>query len=310
MRPLLFLLLTGLLLPSLLQAATPRVLVSIKPIHSLTTAVMAGVATPQLLISGAGSPHGYALRPSEARLINEADMVIWVGEELESFLVRPLLNLPQETVSISLTAGLPQHLLPVRAGGTWEGHDHAHDDHEHSGEHHDDHAPKDPHLWTSPLVARDIVRLIADGLMAMDPAHADTYAGNAAELIARLEAFHLELRARLQPVADVPYIVFHDAYQYFERDFAVNAIGSVTVDAERAPGVKRVMEIRDKIRELDARAVFSEPQFQSRIVTTIIEGTGARTGILDPMGTDLPAGSETYFILVRQLADELLRVLR
>lgn len=319
-RSILLLLLAGMLIPSILWAASPpRVLVSIKPIHSLTTAIMADVGTPQLLITGGGSPHGYTLRPSEARLIADADLVIWIGQELESFLVRPLENLNRDDVSLSLLTELPQQVLPVRSGGTWEGHGHNlggeldHHDSHHDQDalgHHDDDAAKDPHIWTSPLVAKEIVILIADRLSAVDPSHADIYTSNATKLTAQLDQLFLELKAQLQPVASVPYVVFHDAYQYFERDFAVNAIGSVAIDAERAPGVRRVMEVRDKISELNARAVFSEPQFQSRIIATIIEGTGVKTGILDPMGAELAEGPDAYFELIRDMGSSLATALQ
>ena len=327
----------GLVLP--LQAhqhGAPSVVVSIKPIHSLTAVVMEGVGTPQLIIKGAGSPHGYSMRPSEARMLADADLVIWVGEGLETFLVRPLANLGQNAQQLTLADHLRSVMLPIREGGTWEGHghdshghdshghdshghdshghdSHGHDSHGHDSHGHDSHGHDhkdghhahgsyDYHIWTSPLVAKEMVKVIADTLAAVDPAHAAIYAANAATLTTRLDQLYHEVKDRLRSVASVPYIVFHDAYQYFERDFGLNAVGSVTIDTERTPGVRRVQEVRDKIVELDARAVFSEPQFQSRIVATVIEGTGATTGVIDPLGADLAEGPEAYFSLIRTMA--------
>lgn len=306
-RSVLFLLLLiGLALPlQAQQHQSPKVVVSIKPIHSLTAVIMAGVASPQLLIKGAGTPHGYSMRPSEARMLADADLVIWVGEDLETFLVRPLANLGGHAHQLELAHHLESKMLPIREGGTWEGHDaHGHDKHGHDQE------DLDYHLWTSPILAKDIVTLIAEQLMTVDPAHAATYAANAASLISQLDQLYHEVKNQLRPVTKVPYIVFHDAYQYFERDFGLNAVGSVTIDTERSPGVRRVQDVRDKITELNARAVFSEPQFQSRIVATVLEGTGAVDGVLDPLGADLAEGPDAYFQLIREMGSSILATLK
>lgn len=311
-RSVLFLLLLiGLALPlQAQQHQSPKVVVSIKPIHSLTAVIMAGVASPQLLIKGAGTPHGYSMRPSEARMLADADLVIWVGEDLETFLVRPLANLGGHAHQLELAHHLESKMLPIREGGTWEGHDaHGHDKHGHDKHGHDQ-EDLDYHLWTSPILAKDIVTLIAEQLMTVDPAHAATYAANAASLISQLDQLYHEVKNQLRPVTKVPYIVFHDAYQYFERDFGLNAVGSVTIDTERSPGVRRVQDVRDKITELNARAVFSEPQFQSRIVATVLEGTGAVAGVLDPLGADLAEGPDAYFQLIREMGSSILATLK
>ena len=319
---LLLLLLVGMALPlQAQQHQSPKVVVSIKPIHSLTAAVMAGVGSPQLLIKGAGSPHGYSMRPSEARMLADADLVIWVGEGLETFLARPLANLGGHAHQLELAHHLESKMLPIREGGTWEGHGHdkrEHDTHEHDTHGHDkhghnkhghDHEELDYHLWTSPILAKDIVTLIAEHLMTVDPAHAATYAANAASLITKLDQLYHEVKNQLHLVAKVPYIVFHDAYQYFERAFGLNAVGSVTIDTERSPGVRRVQEVRSKISEHGARAVFSEPQFQSRIVATVLEGTGAKAGVLDPLGANLAEGPQVYFALIREMGASILATL-
>lgn len=305
------LLLIGLALPlQAQQHQSPKVVVSIKPIHSLTAVIMAGVASPQLLIKGAGTPHGYSMRPSEARMLADADLVIWVGEDLETFLVRPLANLGGHAHQLELAHHLESKMLPIREGGTWEGHDaHGHDKHGHDKHGHDQ-EDLDYHLWTSPILAKDIVTLIAEQLMTVDPAHAATYAANVASLITKLDQLYHEVKNQLRPVTKVPYIVFHDAYQYFERDFGLNAVGSVTIDTERSPGVRRVQDVRDKITELNARAVFSEPQFQSRIVATVLEGTGAIDGVLDPLGAELAEGPDAYFQLIREMGSSILATLK
>ncbi|MBD1400298.1 zinc ABC transporter substrate-binding protein [Pelovirga terrestris] len=298
------------------QQAVPRVVVSIKPIHSLVAAVMEGVGEPQLLVKGAGSPHGYALRPSEAQMLAEAGLVVWVGEGLETFLQRPLATLGKSAQQLELADHLQDRMLPVRAGGPWEGHAHDHQGDDHKDAHHgDDHAHAslkslNHHIWTSPLVAKEIVHHVAVTLSNMDPSHQAQYQKNAAELQKKLELLYQEVRQQLAPVSSTPYIVFHDAYQYFERDFRLNAVGSVTIDTERSPGARRIKEVRGKITELGARAVFSEPQFQSRIVATVLEGTGAKAGVLDPLGAELAEGPEAYFSLIRTMATSILSTLR
>ena len=139
----------------------------------------------------------------------------------------------------------------------------------------------------------------------VDPANRGQYAANAAALVARIDALDAGLKAALAPVRDIPFVVFHDAYQYFETSYALRAVGSITVSAERTPGARRVKEIRDAIRNLGARCVFSEPQFPSAILGTLLEGTDTRTGTLDPLGAGLPAGPDAYFTLMRSLGSAL-----
>jgi len=167
-----------------------------------------------------------------------------------------------------------------------------------------------PHLWLSPKLAKQVVEVTATVLSEIDPPHQGAYRKNAERLFERLKQLDERLRAELAPVSEVPYLVFHDAYQYFEAVYHLNAVGSVTIDAERKPGIKRLLEMRDKIRRLNARCVFSEPQFEPKLVATIIEGTGARTGVLDPLGAKLSPGPESYFQLLDALADNLVRGLR
>ncbi|MBB4264854.1 zinc ABC transporter substrate-binding protein [Roseospira visakhapatnamensis] len=203
------------------------------------------------------------------------------------------------------------------------GHDHAatHDTHDHGhdhaathdDDHHHDHdheaAPPadraDPHLWLDPVNARVMVAAIADTLAEADPTHAETYRANAAATIARLDTLVADLSAELAPVADVPFVVFHDAYQYFEHRFGVRAVGSVVVSPETSPGAARLADIRDRLRDQGAVCVFAEPQFEPRLVRVVVEGTEARAGVLDPLGADLPAGPDFYERLIRGLADSL-----
>ena len=290
--------------------AAPTVVVSIKPLHSLVSSVMQGVGQPLLLVKGGGSPHGYVLRPSEAKSLAKAQLVVWVGHELESFLEKPLATLGRNALQLELAEQLEDHLLVKRQGDNWGKSAHVHGDHD--GEHHDDHGHQeehhqntDLHLWLDPILAQQIAQLTSDSLSKIDPAHRSQYQANAAELIKKLDQLHQKLSAQLSPVKDTPYIVFHAAYQYFEKTYGLNASGSITIDPTRKPGAKKVKEIRHKIEHLGAKCVFSEPQFESRLVSTVIEGTGAKTGVLDPLGSNLTAGPEAYFQLMTNLGDNL-----
>jgi zinc transport system substrate-binding protein len=300
--------------------AQPRVVASIKPLHALVAGVMAGVGQPALLVRGATSPHAYSLRPSDARLLNEAQVVFWVGEALETFLKRPLERLGPEARVVPLLEAEGVALLPTREGGAWEAEAHAEPERREPGGAHDDppahhgHGPGptdevNAHIWLAPANARAMVQAIVRTLSAADPAQAGRYRANGEAMQRRIDALDAALRARLAPVAARPYVVFHDAYAYLEEAYGLRAVGAITVSPERPPGARRVSELRQRLRELGAVCVFAEPQFQPRLVETLVEGTGARAGTLDPLGADLPAGPEQYFQLMERLADALVACL-
>lgn len=277
-------------------AAQPAVVASIKPVHALVAGVMLGVGEPRLLVAGGASPHEYSLKPSDGRALGAAQVVFWIGPALENFLVKPLANAPAAR-SVALLTAPGVTVLPLREGGVWEAHDEAHD---HA---HDLTASHDAHVWLDPVNAIAMVRQIVAVLGAADPAHQAVYARNGAALVERLERLNQQLAAALAPVRTRPYLVFHDAYQYFERRYGLNAVGSVVLSPEQRPGAKRVAEIQARVRERQVRCVFSEPQFQPALVATIIAGSAARQGVLDPLGAELPAGPDAYFHLLEALAE-------
>lgn len=298
------------------QAEAPKVVVSIKPIHSLVASVMQGVGEPTLLVRGGASPHSYSMKPSDAKALSAADLVIWVGPELESFLEKPLkANAPKATrLTLMELKGLT--LLETREGGAWEAHDHGHKGghdhkghdhkHDHKGHDHDDeHEELNSHIWLDPANARAIVTATAEALAAKDPAGAEAYRTNADRTLQQLDALDAELKAALAPVKDKPFVVFHDAYQYFEARYDLSAVGSITVSPDRRPSAKRLSAIRAKIGGLGAACVFAEPQFEPALVQTVVEGTKAKTGVLDPEGTELPEGVALYPTLMRNLAASL-----
>jgi zinc transport system substrate-binding protein len=276
------------------MANGPRVVVSIKPIHALVAGVMAGVGTPDLLVDGAVSEHEYALRPSQANVLSKADVIFWVGPQLESFLIRPLAALAPLAVQIALSKSPDVQLLPVRDADLL---------HTPPGA---KNAPLyDMHIWLDPGNAGALVREISAQLQARDPANAAIYSRNALALEVRLNTSTQRISERLSALAVAPYIVFHDAYQYFEARFGLKPVAFVSIDHSRPPGAGRIRALRKQISESNVICVFAEPQFEPGLVETLVEGTAARAAVLDPLGAGLPEGVEMYFTLLDQLVQAL-----
>ncbi|MFQ5774913.1 MAG: zinc ABC transporter substrate-binding protein [Kiloniellaceae bacterium] len=290
-------------------AAAPKVVASLKPVHSLVAGVMAGVGEPYLLVQGGATPHAYSLRPSAARALSAADLVVWVGPALEGFLVKPLDALAGRARILTLIREPGMTLRAIRLSGLWEHEAHA------AAEGEGDAGARargavDPHVWLDPANARRIVEASAAALAELDPGNGAAYRANAARLGARLDALDAALRARLAPVKDAPFVVFHDAYQYFERRFALNAVGAFALSPERPPGVRRLARIRARILDLGVACVFAEPQFEPALVRAVSAGAPVRIAALDPLGAALAPGPEAYFRLMEALADNLVACLR
>jgi zinc transport system substrate-binding protein len=324
------------------------VVASIKPVHSLVASVMQGVAEPGLLVRGAGSPHTYSLRPSEAAMLERADVVFWVGPDLEMFLSGALDTLASNAAVVELGEAHRLTRLEYREGGPFEAHthddddhghshddhgndDHSHDDHDHDDHGHDDHAHADDghghddddhghdhddhghahhgaydmHMWLDPENAKVFVDEIEAALVAADPDNAGSYAQNAEALRGRLDELSAEVEAAVADVRGRGFIVFHDAYQYYENRFGVTATGSITVSPEVMPGAARIDAIRTRVRDLDVACVFAEPQFEPRLVEVVTEGTAAKTAVLDPLGADIADGPDLYFEMMRSNAAAL-----
>lgn len=285
------------------------VVASIKPVHSLVSAVMAGVGTPHLLIKGGASPHTYSLRPSDAQALERATVVFWIGEDLELSLAPAVRHLAADARLVTLSEAPCLTRLRFREGGSWEAHEHGgaheivHEDHD--DDHHHGHREWDTHIWLDPANAAVMVREIVRALDAVDPGNRAIYEQNGDAVTARLTALKTDLAALLIPVADRPFILFHDAFQYLEHSFSLEAVGSVTVSPERAPGAERLKQLQAKIAALGAVCVFVEPQFSPKLVDVVTEGTDARIGVLDPLGADIADGPELYFELMRRNAAAL-----
>lgn len=318
------LLASSMLLSASAASAAPEVVVSIKPIHSLVASIMKGVGEPKLIVEGAASPHTFTMKPSNARAVEGADMVFWMGPGMEAFLKKPLEALASDATVVELDDAEGLTKLPFREGGAFEAHehddeghghdhektaenDHGHDDHagEAAEDHHHDHGEFDTHLWLDPMNAKAMAAAIEKALAEADPENAEAYAANLVSLNGRIDALDKEIAETIAPVKDKPFIVFHDAYQYFEDHYGVRVVGSITVSPEVVPGAERVQEIRQKVQELDAACVFAEPQFEPKLIQVVTEGTDARSGTLDPEGATLTEGPDLYFDLMRSIATNL-----
>ncbi|MDD9992566.1 MAG: zinc ABC transporter substrate-binding protein [Rhodospirillales bacterium] len=296
-----------------------RVVASIKPVHSLVSAVMAGVGEPHLIIRGHSSPHTFTMRPSDAEALEGADIVFMVGDTMETALAGPVDALAGHARVVKLvdTPGLV--LRTVREGGAFEEHDHAshghggmddhadHDDHGHAdhddhADDHDDHGAFDLHVWLDPINGWTMARAIGGALSDVDPANAATYEANVDALLHRLNDLTGEIAQEVTPARGVPFIVFHDGYRYFEDRFGLTAAGSVVISPERAPGARRISELRERLHSLGVVCVFDEPQFDKRLVHTVIEGIDVKSGTVDPIGATIDNGPELYFTLLRNMA--------
>ena len=302
---------------------TPKVAADISPVHSLVSRVMLGVGTPDLIVQAGASPHGYTLRPSEAKALQDAQMVFWMGESLSPWMEGALDTLSSDATIITLLERDETILMEFREGALFEEHDHddhgdeKHDDHgdekhdDHGDEKHDDHGDHedhdshDPHAWLSPDNARIWLNLIASQLSIVDPENAGTYFANAAAARSEIEALTIEVNSLLEPVRGKKFIVFHDAYQYFEKAFDLSASGAISLGDASKPSPARIAEIQGRIQEESIDCVLSEPQFNKGLVATVMAGSKAKTNVIDPLGVGLKPGPDLYSELIRNMTKTL-----
>jgi len=301
------------LLLSTSALAAPKVIASIVPVHSIVASVMGDVGTPELLLSGRNSEHTASLSPQQLSDLRKADAVFMIGSGLEHKLgqVSGSDAVGGKTfTSLSEVAGIKT--LPVRQGGTFEVHEEhegeEHEGEEHEGEEDDDHDEAilkfDPHIWLDPENAKAMTKAVAADLSRIDPENAKTYEANAAATVASLDQLAAKITAETKPIQNKPFVVFHDAYQYFEKRFGLTAVGSISDVSAAAPSAKRLNEIRSKLEETKALCVFREPQFDAKYVTVVLEGSKAKPGILDPIGSDITPGPKAYAELLTRLAKD------
>jgi zinc transport system substrate-binding protein len=274
--------------------AGPNVLVSIKPLHSIVAAVMEGAGAPELLLTGAASPHSYALKPSDARKIARAEVIFWTGPVLETFLETPLANLGRRARIVALGDSEGVMRLQARKGGVWD----ADEDDDHLG-------GIDGHVWLDPRNAVAMAGAIARAVAVADPLHAKLYAANSEAFAERVMRLDAELARSLEPVRATRYLLFHDAFHYFEARYGLSPMGAVTVASDRPPGVRRVEILRARIKAAGAICVFSTPQFSPRLLPALTEASAARSAVLDDLGADIPPGPRLYEALLARIAESL-----
>ena len=358
----------------LFASETTGVVTTIQPINSLVTSVIGNTGKTVSLIPAEVSPHEFKLKPSDTKKLQNANIIFFVSDHLESSVSKVFKNLPKNIKIINLMEDTGIKHLAIRDNEAWERHDHhhghgdhddhdkhgkkhddhdhdkhakkhddhdhdkhgkkhddhdhdkhakKHDDHDHDkhGKKHDDHdhdkhAKKhddhddhekedDVHIWLSPDNAVKIIKKVSKELSLFFPENAKTYEENATRMINKINQLKVVLKNELSGIKDKPYVVFHDAYQYFETSFGLNAVGSVALEGDIASSPKQISFIKDKIVKLKASCVFQEPQFDSKLVKIVVEGTNAQIGTLDPLGVNIKSGENFYLQLLKNMAKSL-----
>ena len=317
-----------------------KVVTSIKPIHSLASYLMDGIGKPELIVDGYGSPHGFSMKPSHAKMLQNADLIFWVGEDLENFLEKPLKSIAKKAEKIELIEIKGLNVLKFRERNIFDEHDHGHDDHDkkeddhddhdhddhgkkeddHDDHDHDDHGKKeehddhddhdgheghahgefDPHIWLDTMNAKAMLNEMAEHLIENDPKNEAKYKSNLDKALKDIDKLTIEVMTELNN--SVSSIVFHDAYQYFEKRFNVNVLGAFTVNTDVMPGAEQLAEIREIIEHDKVACVFSEPQFNPDIINAVAKDMKIKTGVLDPLGATLDSGKDLYFKLIRNMS--------
>ncbi len=281
-------------------ADTPRVVASIAPIHSLVAAVMEGVGEPELLIPAEVSVHDYALKPSDLRKVANADLVVWIGEPLETYLVKPLDAEGVANLKLIDAEGINPHPFGAQSGGEQAGQAAPEGG---AGEHGHDHLGLDPHVWLDPVRAIAIVKAVTARLMELDPADADLYETNEGLAIASLQALNSEIGTQLAPLGAKPFITFHDGYSYFVERYGLNQVGQLTVEPDRRPGAATLSALRATIASEGVACAFAEPQFDASAIRAMAGDEKMRVGTLDPLGAGIEPGMMLYDTLIRKNAD-------
>ena len=305
-----------------------KVVTSIKPIHSLASYLMDGIGKPELIVDGYASPHGFSMKPSHAKMLQNADLIFWVGEDLENFLEKPLKSIAKKAEKIELIEIKGLNVLKFRERNIFDKHDHDdhdHDDHgkkedDHDDHDHDDHGKKeehddhddhdeheghalgefDPHIWLDTMNAKAMLNEMAEHLIENDPKNEAKYKSNLDKALKDIDKLTIEVMTELNN--SVSSIVFHDAYQYFEERFNVKVLGAFTVNTDVMPGAEQLAEIREIIEHDKVACVFSEPQFNPDIINAVAKDMKIKTGVLDPLGATLDPGKDLYFNLIRNMS--------
>ena len=311
-----------------------KVVTTIQPLHSLIANVMGDKGKLDLILEGTASPHSFTLKPSHAKMLEEADVIFWVDKDLESFLEKPLKSIPKKAKVVTLMELSNLEILKFREKNIYGGHDdhddhddhdkhkkddhddhdkhgHKKDDHDdhdkHKKDDHDDHAHAhgefDVHIWLDPFNAKKIVEEVAHELADLDPKNSKIYKNNAKKTLSKLDELIKEIDKSINKKAS--FVTFHDAYQYFEKRFGIESLGALTINTDIQPGAKQIAEIKELVEDRKIKCIFSEPQFNPKLINMIAKSSGAKTGILDPLGSSYKPGETLYFNLIKDLYKNL-----
>ncbi len=313
--------------------AEVNVVTTIKPLHSLVSSVMKGIGEPSIIIEGTNNPHTFVFKPSHAKMIEEADIIFWIGEDLEAFMEKPLDSLAEDAQVISFMELSSIEKLKFREKNIFDDHDghedehegheddHGHKDDDHDDDHdghedehegHDDdhndahahaHGEFDAHIWLDPFNAKKMVLEIAHELSDLDPNNKVKYENNANATIKSLDELVDSNKKILSK--NISYVVFHDAYQYFEKRFGVIPAGALTLNPDVLPGAKQISDIQDVINDKGIKCIFSEPQYNPKIIETIGNDMKISTGVMDPLGAYIDAGPSMYSELINGIANSI-----
>ena len=300
---LLFAALSAALWGSATQAANAAVVASLKPLGFIASAIADGVTDTQVLLPDGASEHDYSLRPSDVKRLQGADLVVWIGPEMEAFMEKSVKNIPNaKQVTIAQLNDVKPLLMK---GADDDDDDHGHNDagSEKSDEHHH-HGDYNMHLWLSPEIARASAVAIHEKLVELMPQSRAKLDANLKDFEAQLASTETQVGNELAPLKGKGYFVFHDAYGYFEKQFGLTPLGHFTVNPEIQPGAQRLHEIRTQLVEQKATCVFAEPQFRPAVVESVARGTSVRMGTLDPLGTNIKLGKTSYSEFLSQLANQ------
>lgn len=300
---LLFAALSAALWGSATQAANAAIVASLKPVGFIASAIADGVTDTQILLPDGASEHDYSLRPSDVKRLQGADLVVWIGPEMEAFMEKSLSNIPEtKQVTIAQLKDV-KPLLMKGADDDDDDHDHDHG-HAEKGDAHHHHGDYNMHLWLSPEIARASAVAIHEKLVELMPQSRAKLDANLKDFEAQLAATDKQVGNELAPLKGKGYFVFHDAYGYYEKHYGLTPLGHFTVNPEIQPGAQRLHEIRTQLVEQKATCVFAEPQFRPAVVEAVARGTSVRMGTLDPLGTNIKLGKTSYSAFLNQLANQ------
>ncbi|PRM47142.1 zinc ABC transporter substrate-binding protein ZnuA [Haemophilus influenzae] len=309
--------------------ANADVLTSVKPLGFIVSSIAEGVTGTQVLVPAGASPHDYNLKLSDIQKVKSADLVVWVGEDVDSFLDKPISQIERKKViTIADLADVKPLLIQAHHEHFHEDGDHDHDhknehkhdhkhehdhDHKHDHEHHDhDHhegLTTNWHVWYSPAISKIVAQKVADKLTAQFPNKKALIAQNLSDFNRTLAEQSEKITAQLANVKDKGFYVFHDAYGYFNDAYGLKQTGYFTINPLVAPGAKTLAHIKEEIDEHKVNCLFAEPQFTPKVIESLAQNTKVNVGQLDPIGDKVTLGKNSYATFLQSTADSYMKCL-